>query len=96
MTEFEEYFTKVYDGRITACTKMKQVSEMLLTQFAMPGKYHFDERFANAPIVFIETFCKQPTGKIGVRSGLSFFKRRGCKRCSVLSTMKVQGSTTSA
>ena len=75
MTEFEEYFSQVYDGRIVACEKMKQVSEMLLTQFAMPGKYHFDERFANAPIVFIETFCKQPTGKIGVPLRLELFQK---------------------
>ena len=59
MTEFEEYFTQVYDGRIVACEKMKQVSEMLLSQLVMPGKYHFDERRANAPIVFIETFCQR-------------------------------------
>ena len=32
MTEFEEYFAAVCDGKIVACEKMKQVSEMLLRQ----------------------------------------------------------------
>lgn len=75
MTPFEEYFTAVYDGRITSCEKMKQVSEMLLSRFTDPKRYHFDERFANAPIEFIELFCRQPSGKIGVPMKLELFQK---------------------
>ena len=75
MTAFEEYFTAVYDGRITACEKMKQVSDILLKQFAKPEKYHFDQCYANAPIEFIELFCKQPTGMIGVPLKLELFQK---------------------
>jgi phage terminase large subunit-like protein len=75
MTAFEEYFTAVYDGTITACEKMKQVSEMLLERFAKPDRYHFDERLANAPIDFIEAFCRQPTGKLGVPLKLELFQK---------------------
>ena len=75
MTEFEEYFTKVYDGRITACKKMRRVSEILLNRFAKPDRYHFDEGYACAPVTFIELFCKQPTGRIGVPLRLELFQK---------------------
>ena len=75
MTAFEEYFAAVCDGKIVACEKMKQVSEMLLRQLAKPGQYHFDEWSANAPINFIELFCKQPTGKLGVPLKLELFQK---------------------
>ena len=54
---------------------MKRVSELLLQQYAKPGKYHFDRRLANAPIEFIELFCKQPTGQIGVPLKLELFQK---------------------
>ena len=75
MTPFEEYFTAVYDGQITACQKMKQIAEILLSRFRKPGKYHFDERLANAPIEFIELFCRQPTGQLGVPLKLELFQK---------------------
>lgn len=75
MTPFEEYFTKVYDGRITACYRMRQVSEMLLEQFASPGEFHFDEEIANRHIDFIETFCKVPSGKLGAPLKLELFQK---------------------
>lgn len=75
MTPFEEYFTAVYDGSIVACEKMKRISDMLLKKFAKPEKYHFDEWYANAPINFIELFCKQPTGKLGVPLKLELFQK---------------------
>lgn len=75
MTEFEEYFTKINDGRIVACEKMKRQSEILLNQFAMPGEYHFDYDIANRHIEFIETFCKTPSGKLGTPLKLELFQK---------------------
>lgn len=74
MIEFEEYFTKIYNGEITACEKMKQAAEMLLEQFADPGEYHFDYDIAKKHTDFIETFCKLPTGKIGTPLKLELFQ----------------------
>ena len=62
MTEFEKYFTGIYDGNIIACEKMKKVSEMLLNRFASPDEFHFDEAIATRHTDFIEKFCKQPSG----------------------------------
>lgn len=75
MNAFAEYFTSILDGKIVACEKMKQVSDMLLTRYAKSGKYHFDEDLANAPIEFIEMFCRQPSGKIGVPMKLELFQK---------------------
>lgn len=62
MTEFEEYFTAVYDGKIVACQKMKRVAEQLLNDFANPGEYHFDHAIARRHTNFIESFCRLPSG----------------------------------
>ena len=65
MTEFEQYFSGIYDGSIVACEKMKRVSEMLLNRFSCPDEFHFDYDIAMDHIEFIERFCKQPSGKLG-------------------------------
>ena len=75
MTEFEQYFSALYDGTILACDKMKRVSEMLLNQFASPGEFHFDYEVAKWHIAFIERFCKQPTGKLGQPLQLELFQK---------------------
>lgn len=75
MTEFEQYFSTLYDGTILACDKMKRVSEMLLNQFASPGEFHFDYEVAKWHIAFIERFCKQPTGKLGQPLQLELFQK---------------------
>ncbi len=75
MTEFEQYFTAIYDGKLVACKAMQQVSEILLNQFATPGDYHFDYDIANRHIQFIETFCKLPTGKLGQPLRLELFQK---------------------
>lgn len=75
MLEFEKYFTALLDGKIIACEKMKRVADLLLTQYAKPGKYHFDKCLANVPVEFIELFCKQPTGQIGVPLKLELFQK---------------------
>lgn len=75
MTEFEEYFGKIYDGRITACEKIKRISEKLLNDFTMPGEFHFDAEIAKRHTDFIEKFCKLPTGKIGTPLRLELFQK---------------------
>lgn len=75
MTEFEKYFTSLYDGSINACDKMKRISEMLLEQFANPGEFHFDYDIAKRHTDFIERFCKLPTGKIGTPLKLELFQK---------------------
>ena len=75
MTEFEKYFTSLYDGSINACDKMKRVSEMLLEQYANPCEFHFDYEIAKRHTDFIERFCKLPTGKIGTPLRLELFQK---------------------
>ena len=75
MTELEEYFTSILDGKIVACNKMKQVSEMILERYASPDKYHFDLEIASRHIRFIESVCKQPTGKMGQPIKLELFQK---------------------
>ena len=65
MTALEEYFGGILDGKIVACQKMKQVSEIILERFASPDRYHFDADVAAKHIGFIEDVCRQPTGKAG-------------------------------
>nr|WP_294682476.1 terminase large subunit [uncultured Anaerotignum sp.] len=75
MTEFEEYFGKIYDGRIVACDKMKRVSEMLLNRFVSPDEFHFDYEIAKRHTDFIELFCKQPSGNLGQPLKLQLFQK---------------------
>ena len=75
VTEFEEYFTEVLDGRIVACDKIRKVAERLLNAFACPQKYHFDYDIAKRHTDFIERFCRQPTGKIGTPLKLQLFQK---------------------
>ena len=46
-----------------------------MEQFINPGEFHFDENIANRHIEFIERFCKQPTGKLGVPLRLQLFQK---------------------
>lgn len=75
MIEFEEYFTKILNGEIAACEKMKMTAEMLLNNYYSPGEFHFEEKFAKKHVEFIEKFCKQPTGKIGQPLKLQLFQK---------------------
>lgn len=75
MTNFERYFTQIYDGKITACVKIRKISERLLNDFAKPGKYRFDEKIASRHIEFIEKFCRVPSGKLGAPLKLELFQK---------------------
>lgn len=60
-SDAEIYFTDVYDGKITACKKLIQLSEMLLPRFSDGYKgWHFDISLAERPVKFIESFCILP------------------------------------
>lgn len=62
----ERYCTKVYDGKITACEKVRRNAERMLEDIAVPYKgWHFDQDVARKHIDFIERFCKIPSGKLG-------------------------------
>lgn len=75
MTEFEQYFSAIYDGRIVACEKMKRISEILLERYASPDEFHFDYDIAKKHTDFIEKFCKLPTGKLGTPLKLELFQK---------------------
>ncbi len=75
MTEFEQYFTGIYDGKIIACEKMKKISEILLNRLVSPDEFHFDYEIANKHINFIEKFCKLPSGRIGTPFKLELFQK---------------------
>ena len=75
MTEFEQYFGGIYDGKIVACEKMKRVAEMLLEAAASPERWHFDYEIAKRHVDFIEAVCKQPSGKIGQPIRLELFQK---------------------
>lgn len=75
MTEFELYFSQIYDGKINSSEKMKRQSERLLNQYACPGEFHFDYDIAQKHIEFMERFCKLPTGRIGQPLKLELFQK---------------------
>lgn len=69
------YFTKILDGKIIACEKMKKQAERILDAYYNPGEYHFDQAIANRHIEFIERFCKIPSGKLGQPLKLMLFQK---------------------
>lgn len=75
MTDFERYFSDVADGKIVACRKLRRVADMLLESAASPERWHFDVDIANRHIAFIESVCKQPSGKLGKPIKLELFQR---------------------
>lgn len=75
MTEFEQYFGAILDGKITACEKMKRVADMLMEQFQSPGEFHYDHTIAQKHTDFIERFCKLPSGQIGTPLKFELFQK---------------------
>ena len=76
MTDFEKYFTDIYNGKIIACKKMQKQSERLLNALSQPGEYHFDIDIANKHIDFIEKFCCYPSGdKMGQPFKMELFQK---------------------
>lgn len=75
MTELERYFGGILDGKITACEKMKRISERLMEQLLAPEQYHYDHDIACRHIDFIERFCKLPSGRLGEPLRLELFQK---------------------
>lgn len=75
MTEFEQYFGAILDGKIVACDKMKRMSEVLIERYLAPDEFHFDYEIAKRHTDFIEKFCKLPSGNIGERLKLELFQK---------------------
>ena len=75
MTEFEQYFGGILDGKIIACDKMKRVSELLMNEYLSPDEFHFDYDIANKHVEFIERFIKRPSGRLGEPLELQLFQK---------------------
>ena len=77
MSYLEEYCIKILSGEINSCHRIKQVCKMLYRKLQYPSidRFHFDEKLANRHIEFIETFCKLPSGKLGVSFKLELFQK---------------------
>lgn len=75
MTDLERYCTDILDGKITACRRMKQISERLMEDLINPGEFHFDPDIANRHVEFIQRFCKVPSGRLGAPLKLELFQR---------------------
>lgn len=75
MNDFEKYFGGILDGKITACDKMKRISEILIERYLAPDEFHFDLDLAKLHTDFIERFCKQPSGDLGKPLKLELFQR---------------------
>lgn len=74
----EQYCVLVLTGRITACRKIKTLCAMLLDKLRHPERYApyvFDLKEANRHIEFVETFCRQPQGRLGQPIMLELFQR---------------------
>ena len=75
MIEFEKYFGNILDGKITACDKMKRISDILIQRYLAPDQFHFDEDIAKKHTDFIEKYCKQPSGDLGQPLKLELFQK---------------------
>ncbi|WP_342541035.1 terminase TerL endonuclease subunit [Heyndrickxia sp. FSL K6-6286] len=71
-----EYGNAVLKGDIVASHRIKQVYKMLLDLLETSNSdWKFNEKRANKPIEFIETFCKQSQGKMGTPIELMLFQK---------------------
>lgn len=72
-----EYGNAVLKGDIVASHRIKQVYKMLLDLLETSNSdWKFNEKRANKPIEFIETFCKQSQGKMGTPIELMLFQKQ--------------------
>ena len=76
MTFIEEYYNEIMSGNIVACHRIKQVYSMLMDKlYNRKDNWVFNEEYANRPIEFIETFCKQSQGELGSNIELMLFQK---------------------
>lgn len=60
MSALEHYAVALLDGKINACRRIKQQYERLVHDLYNPGRWHYDQSFADRHIGFMERFCRQP------------------------------------
>ena len=76
ISEAEQYFRDVVDGKVTASAKVMALAFIMLPRFENGyKKWHFDYEAANRPVRFIETECYVPSGRIGKLMTLEPFQR---------------------
>lgn len=76
MNYIKEYYEKIESGEIVAGKKIKKIYSKLVSEMddsSLP--FYFDEKKADRPIEFIETFCKQAEGKMGEPIELELFQK---------------------
>ena len=76
MNYVKEYHSKIMSGEIVAGKKIKKIYSKLVSEMddsSLP--FYFDEKKADRPIEFIETFCKQAEGKMGEPIELELFQK---------------------
>ena len=72
-----EYWNKIQSGEISACKRLKQQYQKIVSELDNPvDPWVFDIKKANQPIEFIEKFCKHSKGKwIGKPVTLELFQK---------------------
>lgn len=76
MNYLEQYTKAINSGEIVACEKIKKIYNRLYKESKKRGgRWVFDEKRGERPIVFIESFCKQYKGKLGAPIKLELFQK---------------------
>lgn len=76
MNYINEYYSKIMSGEIVAGNKIKKEYGKLVSEMDDSNlPFYFDEKKADRPIEFIETFCKQSEGKMGEPLILDLFEK---------------------
>ena len=75
MSSLKSYCTKILDGKINACEKLKIECNRLLDDIEKPNEWHFDYDKAEKHTTFIERYCKIPSGNIGAPFILEEFQK---------------------
>lgn len=76
MNYIREYNYKIQSGEIITSRRVKEVYARLVKDMDDSNcPYYFDEKIANRPIEFTETFCKQSQGELGADLKLQLFQK---------------------
>lgn len=75
-SDAEKYFEAVSKGRVVACKKIRKLAEIILPQIRKGyKKWRFDLEAAERPVRFIETYCRMPSGKLGMPFKMQPFQK---------------------
>ena len=76
MNYIREYNEKIQSGEIITSRRVKKVYARLVKEMDDPNcPFYFDEKIANRPIEFTETFCKQSQGELDADLKLELFQK---------------------